>query len=228
MRGRTLALLLVLALPLAASGRTVVLPGQGRSLVDALADEAVTTIRLEGNVSVGDALRAGAPLLLTRNVTISGDDGGAATAPRAAAVLDLGFASSVVRLCGSCVLTLQRLVVTNDRRGSGMAYDFASGAPGSRLLSINVTHLRLACTPAGAAAAAASAALRSRLLPEQGGGQRLRVADVAVQVRAVVASPPPPPHANAWIAADLCAHTATTNTAITPHTGPCVPRLAGV
>lgn len=63
--------------------------------------------------------------------------------------LDFQFLRSAVRLCATCFFNMSRIVVANERRGSGAAVDFFMGETGSVLVLQDSYRLRPACTTTG-------------------------------------------------------------------------------
>jgi hypothetical protein len=64
-------------------------------------------------------------------------------------MIDFGYARSRLNLCGNCTLAMSSLVITNDRKGNGVAIDFiandAAPQQWARVLLRNALRLRAAC-----------------------------------------------------------------------------------
>lgn len=101
-------------------------------------------------------------------------------------VLDFGMVDGAVQLCSGCIVTLTRLVIKGDRRGSGPVYDLFVGQPGpvtAQVCSINTLRVRAVCTPASDRVRSVRVMRRSPLFPNSTAPQAIRVADVTYRVR---------------------------------------------
>lgn len=117
-----------------------------------------------------------------RNVTIQGPAG---RQPDDWPVLDFGMVDGVIQLCSGCIVTLTRLVIEGERKGSGPVYDVFVGQPGplsAQVRSIDTVRLRSACTPAAAQMKAIMAMPRSLILPNRTAPQGAHLQDVIYKV----------------------------------------------
>jgi len=114
-----------------------------------------------------------------RNVTLRGPAG---TQADDRPVLDFGFVDGAVELCSSCMISIQDLVLKQERRGSGPTYDFFTGQYGSRIRSIRTYRIRAGCTPAPVQVRALEALKRSSLFPNSTGSQHVELRDVSYKV----------------------------------------------
>lgn len=141
-----------------------------------------TKILIQKDLHVGDTLSkyAGAdaaPLQLARNVTIQGPLN---TRPDDRPVLDFGMVDGAVQLCSTCMVTLTRLVIRGERKGSGPVYDVFTGRPGSRakLRSLDTYRLRSACTPAVTQMKSITTLQRSAQFPNSSAPQEAELRDI--------------------------------------------------
>jgi hypothetical protein len=106
-------------------------------------------------------------LLCSRNVTITGK-------PGVLPVLDLAFTNELLELCHTCWLTIQGVVLTRARRGSGDGVQAVVGGErlGAVLLLQDVIRQRIACVPAADAAAVVAETPRSAFVPSIAPGQQ--------------------------------------------------------
>lgn len=115
-----------------------------------------------------------------RNVTLRGPAG---TQADDRPVLDFGLVDGAVELCSSCMISIQDLVLKQERRGSGPTYDFFTGQPGSRIRSIRTYRIRAGCTPAPVQIRALEALKRSSLFPNSTSSQHVELRNVSYKVR---------------------------------------------
>uniref|UniRef100_A0A383VBH1 Protein kinase domain-containing protein n=1 Tax=Tetradesmus obliquus TaxID=3088 RepID=A0A383VBH1_TETOB len=132
------------------------------SLARELANGTSSIIVVPGNHTVAGEFddKAGEPIQLTRNVTLTGAQG-------LDTVLDLAFLHGVVQLCATCVFTITNITMTNERRGPGGLVDLLVGQPsGTSIVRVqSAQRLRLACTSAASNMVVVVQTPRSKILP---------------------------------------------------------------
>lgn len=89
-----------------------------------------------------------------------------------------------VQLCSTCMVTLTRLVIKGERKGTGPVYDVFTGRPGSKakVHSINTYRLREACTPAAMQLKAITTLPRSAMFPNSSAPQAAELRDITYRV----------------------------------------------
>lgn len=89
-----------------------------------------------------------------------------------------------VQLCSTCMVTLTRLVIRGERKGTGPVYDVFTGRPGSRakVRSIDTYRLRTACTPAAMQLKSITTLQRSAMYPNSSAPQAAELRDVTYRV----------------------------------------------
>ncbi|WIA36801.1 hypothetical protein OEZ86_008056 [Tetradesmus obliquus] len=132
------------------------------SLARELANGTSSIIVVPGNHTVAGEFddKAGEPIQLTRNVTLTGAQG-------LDTVLDLAFLHGVVQLCATCVFNITNITMTNERRGPGGLVDLLVGQPsGTSIVRVqSAQRLRLACTSAASNMVVVVQTPRSKILP---------------------------------------------------------------
>jgi hypothetical protein len=92
-----------------------------------------------------------------------------------------------VQLCSTCMVTLTRLVIRGERKGSGPVYDVFTGRPGSKakVRSLDTYRLRSACTPAATQIKSITTLQRSAQFPNSSAPQEAELRDITYKVRRV-------------------------------------------
>lgn len=119
--------------------------------------------------------------MLCRNVTIQGPPN---RQPDDWPLLDFGLVDGALQICSTCIMTLTRIVMTGERKGTGPVYDIFTGHPGSRVQSIDTYRLRLACTPPEMQLKSIQTMQRSALYPNRSTAQDVDLRDVTYRVGA--------------------------------------------